>query len=140
MNKTYQPICYLIMVGLGLFFLHKYWFSVFFFFFFFLGVCLLFKQTDANCDNVDMKLHVRTLSNVQLLTKKLWEFLRNTFKEGKSFDRIDMTEWIWTKNLKMTEKITPTNINLANMTEIVWQRRSWTVENDRNQKIKSKYA
>ena len=33
------------------------------------------------------------------------------FVEGKSFDRINMAEWIWPKNLYMTEKITPTNMN-----------------------------
>ena len=31
--------------------------------------------------------------------------------EGKSFDRINMTKWIWPKNLYMTEMITPTNMN-----------------------------
>ena len=56
--------------------------------------------------------------------------------EGKSFDQYNMTEWMWPKNLNMTKKITPTNINLLNMTEIVWQRRTWTVEYDQNQKIK----
>ena len=30
---------------------------------------------------------------------------------GKSFDRINMTEWIWQKFLYMIEKITPTNMN-----------------------------
>ena len=47
-----------------------------------------------------------------------------------------LTELTWPKNLKMTEKITSTNINLLNMTKIVWQRRTITVEYDRNQKIK----
>ena len=36
----------------------------------------------------------------------------------------------------MPEKITPTNINLLNMTEKVRQRRKSTVEYDRKQKIK----
>ena len=31
--------------------------------------------------------------------------------EEKSFDRINMTEWLWPKNLYMTERITPTNMN-----------------------------
>ena len=47
-----------------------------------------------------------------------------------------MTEWIWPKNLYMTKTITPTNINLLNMTEKAWQRRTSTVEYDRKQKIK----
>ena len=36
----------------------------------------------------------------------------------------------------MTETITPTNINLLNMTEKAQQRRTSTVEYDRKQKIK----
>ena len=66
------------------------------------------------------------ISNIQLI---------KAYSEGKSFDQINMTEWIWPKNLKMNEKITPTNINLLNMTKIVWQCRTWTVEYDQNQKI-----
>ena len=31
--------------------------------------------------------------------------------EEQSFDQINMTEWVWPKNLYMTEKITPTNMD-----------------------------
>ena len=33
--------------------------------------------------------------------------------EEQSFDKINMTEWIWPKNVYLTEKITPTNMNVG---------------------------
>ena len=38
-------------------------------------------------------------------------------KEGYSLDRIKMNEWIWAKLVKMTEKLTTTNIYMVNMTK-----------------------
>ena len=47
--------------------------------------------------------------------------------EEQSFDRINMTEWMWPQNVYLTEKITWTWTWMWNLTEKVWQRRTWTV-------------
>ena len=43
--------------------------------------------------------------------------------EEQSFDRINMTEWIWPKNVYLTEKITPTNMNV----------RTWPIKYDNDE-------
>ena len=63
------------------------------------------RHRDSQHANASSSLNPEEMTNISP-----WE-MYYAQKEEQSFDRINMTKWMWPKNLCRTEKITPTNMS-----------------------------